>query len=80
MYIFCLHFASQLKVLNMLKTFSKWMDDLRFYLLVNSISVISEEWVDNNEMLCAMEPLLQLKRSLHQVGFGPELLDQQASI
>ena len=29
------------------------MDDLRFYVLFNSISVISGRWVDDNERLCA---------------------------
>ena len=32
-----------------------WMDDLRFYALFNSISVISGRWVDDNEKLCAVE-------------------------
>ena len=36
------------------------MDDLRFYILFNSISVTSERWVDDNERLGAMEPCLQL--------------------
>ena len=30
------------------------MDDLRFYILFNSISVISGRWADDNERLCAM--------------------------
>ena len=34
----------------------EWMDDLRFYILFNSISVTSGGWVDNNERLCAMAP------------------------
>ena len=29
---------------------------------INSISVISEQWVNDNERLCAMEPGLQLRR------------------
>ena len=29
-----------------------WMDDLRFYILFHSISVISGRWVDENEKLC----------------------------
>ena len=33
------------------------MDDLRFYVLFNSISVILGRRVDDNERLCAMEPL-----------------------
>ena len=28
-----------------------WMDDLRFYVLFNSISVISGQWVGDNERL-----------------------------
>ena len=39
-----------------------WMDDLKFNVLFNSISVISGRWVDDNERLCAMEPLLRLRR------------------
>ena len=40
------------------------MDDLRFYVLFNSISVISGKWADGNERLhvCAMESRFQLKR------------------
>ena len=30
-----------------------WMDDLQFYVLLNSISVISGRWVADNERLCA---------------------------
>ena len=32
-----------------------WMDDLRFYVLFNSVSVISGWWEVDNERLCAME-------------------------
>ena len=39
-----------------------WMDDLQFYILFNSISVISEWWTDGNERLCAMEARLRLRR------------------
>ena len=45
-----------------------WMDDLRFYVLFNSISVISGRWADDNERLCAMEHRLRLKRSSPQTG------------
>ena len=38
------------------------MDDLRFYVLFNSISVISGRCLDDNERLCAMELRLQLRR------------------
>ena len=40
----------------------RWMDDLRFYVLFDSISVISGRWADDNERLCAMEPRLRLRR------------------
>ena len=43
-----------------------WMDDLGFYVLFNSISVISGRWAGDNERLCAMGPLLRLKRTLSQ--------------
>ena len=39
-----------------------WMDDLQFYVLFNSISVISGRWADGNERLCATEPRLRLGR------------------
>ena len=39
-----------------------WMDDLRFYVLFNSILVISGRFSDDNEMLCAMEHRLRLRR------------------
>ena len=32
-----------------------WMDDFRFYVLFNSISVISGQCLDDNERQCAME-------------------------
>ena len=44
------------------------MDDLQFYLLFNTISVISGQWADDNERLCAVEPHLRLKRSSPQTG------------
>ena len=37
------------------------MDDLRFYVLLNSVSVISGEWEVDNERLCAMELRLRLR-------------------
>ena len=47
----------------------RWMDDLRFNVLFNSISVISGQPVRDNERLCKeMEPCLQLKRFLPQAG------------
>ena len=39
-----------------------WMDDLRFYVLFNSISVITGRCSDDNERLCAMELRLRLRR------------------
>ena len=38
------------------------MDDLRFEVLFNNISVIAELWLDDNERLCAMEPRLRLEK------------------
>ena len=39
-----------------------WMDDMRFYVLFNSISVISGQWKVDNERLCAVELRLWLRR------------------
>ena len=47
------------------------MTDLRFYVLFNSISVISERWLGDNERLCIMEPHLRLKRFPPQSGLQP---------
>ena len=33
----------------------EWMDDLRFYVLFDSVSVISGRCMDDIERLCAME-------------------------
>ena len=33
----------------------EWMDDLRLYVLFNSVSVISGRCMDDNERLCSME-------------------------
>ena len=49
------------------------MDDLRFYVLFNSISVISGRWADDNERLCAMEPCLRMNRG-HNICFYVEIL------
>ena len=38
------------------------MDDLRFYVPLNSISVISGRCLDDSERLCAMELPLRLSR------------------
>ena len=61
------------------KTMDGWMNDLRFYVLFNSISVISGRWEVDNERLCAMELRLQLRgfrleRGLNFSSGGP--LDQ----
>ena len=40
----------------------EWMDDLRFYVLFNSISVISGRCEIDNGRLCAMELRLRLRR------------------
>ena len=37
------------------------MRDLQFYVLFNSISVISGQWKDDHERLCAMEPVYSLE-------------------
>ena len=37
-----------------------WMDDFRFYVLFNNISVISGRLEVDNKRMCAMEPHLQL--------------------
>ena len=39
------------------------IDDLQFYVLLNSISVISGGWLGDNERICVLEPRLRLKRS-----------------
>ena len=52
------------------------MDDLRFYVLFNSVSVISGQWADDNERLCAMEPRLRLGRFRLERGSNPGPLDQ----
>ena len=51
-----------------------WMNDLRFYVLFNSISVISGRRMGGNERLCALKSRLPLKRSSN-----PGLLYHQAS-
>ena len=53
-----------------------WMNDSLIYILFNSISVKSGQWVDDNEMLCAMEPRLQLRRFPFEWGSNPGPLDQ----
>ena len=44
------------------------MEDLQFYILFNSISVISRQWTGDIKRLCAMEPSLPLNfKHLSQV-------------
>ena len=50
-----------------------WMDDLRFHVLFNSVLVISERWMGDNERLCTIESRLRLKRSSPQAGLLVEL-------
>ena len=40
----------------------RWMDDLRFYVLFNSISVITGRCLDDNERQCAMKLRLRMRR------------------
>ena len=54
--------AKQYREANMRIQMGGWMDDLRFYVPFNSISVISGRWADDNGRLHAMEPRLQLIR------------------
>ena len=39
-----------------------WIDDLRFYVLFNSVSVISGQWEVDNKRLCEMELHLRFRR------------------
>ena len=49
-----------------------WIDNLRFYVLFNSISVISGQWADDNERLCTMEPcLVTVEKIFPRVGLEP---------
>ena len=49
---------------------------MQFYVLFNNISVISGRWVDDHEMLCAMEPRLRLRIFRLERGSNLEPLDQ----
>ena len=51
-----------------------WMDELRFYVLVNSISVISLDNIGRSysARLCVIEPCLWLGKFLHPVGLDRE--------
>ena len=43
------------------------MNDLLFYFIFNSISVISGQWDGDNERLCTVEPCLHLESFLFPV-------------
>ena len=45
-----------------------WMDDCLFYVLFNSIAVISERWADDKERLFAMEHRLRSPRAGLELG------------
>ena len=49
----------------------EWLDDMRVYLIFNSISVISGQWIGDNEMLYALKPLLRMKMFPNPVGLEP---------
>ena len=55
------------------------MADLRFYVLFNSISVISGRWANDNERLCAMESRLRLRRVRLERGSNSGAVDKKAS-
>ena len=47
------------------------MASLRFYVIFNSISIISGRWVGENERMCVIEPRLRFKRfSLPGIDLG----------
>ena len=58
---------------------AKWMYYLRFYVALNSISVILGLWIGDNGRLCAMKPRLRLNRFPPLEVLNPGPLDQQAS-
>ena len=49
----------------MFRSMDRWMNDLRFYFLSISISVISGQRTGDNERLCTMKPRLQ-QNELHR--------------
>ena len=53
-----------------------WMNDLRFYVLFNSISAISGRLADDNERLCAIESRLRLGRFRLEQGSNSGPVDQ----
>ena len=70
-----LEVAKAMEVIPDAKQINKWwMDELRFYVLFNSISCISGQWTGDNKRSCAMEPRLRLKRSPQRVSSYPGTL------
>ena len=53
----------------------RWIDDLRFYVLFSSISVLSGRWADDNERLYAEEPRFRLRRFRPEWDPNPGTLD-----
>ena len=56
-----------------------WLDDLQFYFLFNSISVITGQWTNDNERLCAMKLCLwfgrfHLKRDYASPKFSGDVM------
>ena len=54
----------------------RYMDDLRFNVLFNSVSIISGRRTDDNERLYAIEPRLRLRRFRLGQGSNSRQLDQ----
>ena len=52
------------------------IDGLQFYVIFNSISVISGRWTDDNERLCAMGSRLRLRKFRLERGSNSGPLDQ----
>ena len=48
-----------------------WMDDLQFYILFNSNSVISGQWRDDKRLF-AMRPCLQLRQFWLEQGLNQD--------
>ena len=57
-----MHHASENPDQGLYSVIRRWMDDLRFYDLFNSIRVVSRRWADDNKRLCAMETRLRFGR------------------
>ena len=53
---------------DLLHIWNGWIDDLRFKVIFNSISVISGHWEGDNERLCAIKPRLRLERLPPRAG------------